>query len=75
MKKQFISTAVLFFLLYCYTRKVPRRNQVFVGNNEDFSDPVTLVWILPPEKGKYWKKRGDRRQRTTQRATKHTTST
>lgn len=41
------------YLYSCLIFKVARGNQVFVGNNEDFSDPVTLVWFLPPEKGKY----------------------
>ena len=40
-------------LLACTIIKATKSGVTFVGNNEDGTDPITYLWFLPPEKGKY----------------------
>jgi penicillin V acylase-like amidase (Ntn superfamily) len=37
----------------CTIITVARGGQVWVGNNEDWTDPRTRIWIVPPSSGEY----------------------
>ncbi len=42
-----------FYLMSCTIFCISKSGITLVGNNEDGTDPITYVWFLPAEKGKY----------------------
>ena len=50
----FILIVSSYFPLYaCTGIYATDSDDILVGNNEDWNDPCTKIWFLPPEKGKY----------------------
>jgi tetratricopeptide (TPR) repeat protein len=56
--KSFIITCFIFFfmgslILPCTMVMVAREGVILAGNNEDWRNPNTRMWIVPPQKGEY----------------------